>query len=543
MIKNYFFSIIFLSIYSAWSQPGSQSEILTLDSYQAFQGYAETTPHLGLGQYQIFYDNINGVLDKPFIIVDGFDPDDSNTIPILYNSLTYNAGANNLLDDMRNQGMDVIILSFPTYTRTDDAALIHGGADYIERNGLVLVNLLQTINAQIPVSSDCIVMGVSMGGLVSRYALTFMEQNSMDHNTGLWFSFDSPHRGANVPISLQYALNYIAEYSDDDDMRAQRDLTLNSPAAKQMLLDHYTAHLQSGDPYLQNTAVQLPTPATTFRSTFANTMNTLGFPTQARKVAIANGSSNNTMVGFPGAEIVNTTLNLGSNVYTQIKMYFTPNANVSNFQVDYIRTALFNIVQIDLFTAVAASPSTSAGLDSAPGGTVLFEDYVGVSTDPLIQQLINAINVEAFCFIPTLSSLAVENPNWYSSVNFGMVTNFETYFAPTINEPHVTLSAQNLSFILNEINNHYLGTDDLETENELVLINNPTQDWIRFKYLQNQNSEIEVVLLNTSGQILNQKRFYNSGEILEIEAPYATGLYVLQVKTENGIYIQKVMIR
>ncbi len=257
MLKNYFFSIIFLSIYSAWAQPGSQSEILTLDSYQSFQGYTETIPHLGKGQYQIFYDNINGVLDKPFIIVDGFDPDDSNTIPILYNSLTYNAGANNLLDDMRNQGMDVIILSFPTYTRTDDGALIQGGADYIERNGLVLVNLLETINAQIPINSDCIVMGVSMGGLVSRYALTFMEQNSLEHNTGLWFSFDSPHRGANVPISLQYALNYIAEYSDDDDMRAQRDLTLNSPAAKQMLLDHYTAHLQTGDPYLQNTAVPL----------------------------------------------------------------------------------------------------------------------------------------------------------------------------------------------------------------------------------------------------------------------------------------------
>ena len=543
MIKNYFSVLVSLLVYSTWAQPGTQSGIINLDSYQAFQGYEETTAHLGLGQYQIFYDNINGVLDKPFIIVDGFDPDDSNTIPILYNSLTYNAGANNLLDDMRNQGMDVIILSFPTYTRSDDGALIQGGADYIERNGLVLVNLLQTINAQIPVSSDCIVMGVSMGGLVSRYALTFMEHNSMDHNTGLWFSFDSPHLGANVPISLQYALNYIAEYSDDDDMRAQRDLTLNSPAAKQMLLDHYTAHLQTGDLYLQNTAVQLPTPDTSFRSAFANTMNTLGFPTQARKVAIANGSYNNTMVGSPGAEIVNTTLNLGSNVYTQIKLYFTPNANVTNFQVDYIRTALFNIIQIDLFTAVAASPSTSAGLDSAPGGTVLFEDYVGVSTDPLIQQLMNAINVDAFCFIPTLSSLAIENPNWYTTVNAGLVTNFEAYIAPTINEPHVTLSTLNLSFILNEINNHYLSTAELETENQLILINNPTQDWIRFKYLQSQNSEIEVVLLNTSGQILNQKRFYNSGEIHEIEAPYTTGLYVLQVKTENGIHVQKVMIR
>jgi hypothetical protein len=501
----------------------------------------ETTPHLGLGQYQIFYDNINGVFDKPFIIVEGFDPEDNNTIASMYASLTYNSGANNLFNELRNQGMDVIILNFPNYTRADDNTLIHGGGDYIERNGLVLVNLLQAINPQLPVGNDCIVMGVSMGGLVSRYGLRFMEQNALNHNTGLWFSFDSPHRGANIPISIQYALNYIAEYSNNNDLRASRDLTLNSPAAKQMLLDHYSAHLQAGQAFTQNTTIQLPTPATNFRNTFENTMNTMGFPTLTRKVAIANGSINNTMVESPGVLIVDTTISPAANTNTQIKLYFTPNINVSNYQVDYIRTTFFGF-QIALFTTVAASPATSAGLDSAPGGTVLFEDFLGTSSDPTIQQIINAIQVAEFSFIPTLSSLAVNNANWYTSVNPAMVTNFDTYIGPTVNEPHVTLTQSNTNFILNEINNHYLSTAELETENQLILINNPTQDWIRFKYLQNQNSEIEVKLLNTSGQVLNQKQFYNSGDILEIEAPYATGLYVLQVKTENGIHVQKVMI-
>jgi len=541
MLKNYFSILVFLLVYSAWSQPGSQSDILNIDSYQAFQGYEETTAHLGQGQYQIFYDNINGVLDKPFIIVEGFDPEDNNTIASMYASLTYNSGANNLFNELRNQGMDVIILNFPNYTRADDNTLIHGGGDYIERNGLVLVNLLQAINPQLPVGNDCIVMGVSMGGLVSRYGLRFMEQNALNHNTGLWFSFDSPHRGANIPISIQYALNYIAEYSNNNDLRASRDLTLNSPAAKQMLLDHYSAHLQAGQAFTQNTTIQLPTPATNFRNTFENTMNTMGFPTLTRKAAIANGSINNTMVESPGVLIVDTTISPAANTNTQIKLYFTPNINVSNYQVDYIRTTFFGF-QIALFTTVAASPATSAGLDSAPGGTVLFEDFLGTSSDPTIQQIINAIQVAEFSFIPTLSSLAVNNANWYTSVNPAMVTNFDTYIGPTVNEPHVTLTQSNTNFILNEINNHYLSTAELETENQLILINNPTQDWIRFKYLQNQNSEIEVKLLNTSGQVLNQKQFYNSGDILEIEAPYATGLYVLQVKTENGIHVQKVMI-
>lgn len=541
MTKNYL-SLLFVFIgVNLFAQPGTQSEVFTINSYQSFQGYAETTPHLGQGQYQIFYDNINGVLDKPFILVEGFDPDDSNTISTMYAALTYNSGANNLFDDLRNQGMDVIILNFPNYTRTDDNTLIHGGGDYIERNGLVLVNLLQTINPQLPVGNDCIVMGVSMGGLVSRYGLRYMEQNALNHNTGLWFSFDSPHRGANVPISLQYALNFIAEYNNDNDMRAERDLTLNSPAAKQMLLDHYSAHLQSGHAYNQNASIQLPTPAATFRSNFENTMNTMGFPTQTRKAAIANGSVNNTMVESPGAQIINTTQNING-VDVQIKLHFTPNANTSNFQVTYFGTFLMGF-PITIFEAKAASPSTTAGLDCAPGGTVLFEDFFGATTDATIQQLINALQVDAFSFIPTLSSLAVNNTNWYTSVSPSMVTNFDTYIGPIVNEPHVTLNDTNKNFIQNEINNHYLNTNQLSLENDFVLLQNPSSEWINFKFINENIQSFQIQLMNINGQLISNENFITSNEIYRIKAPSQSGVYLLKCNNDNGSFIKKIIIK
>ena len=48
-----------------------------------------------------------------------------------------------------------------------------------------------------------------MGGLIARYGLSFMEQNSMNHETRLYISFDSPHLGANIPVSFQYLINYF----------------------------------------------------------------------------------------------------------------------------------------------------------------------------------------------------------------------------------------------------------------------------------------------------------------------------------------------
>jgi len=524
----------------SFAQPGSQSNIMNINSFLPFQGYDETTTHFGKGEYQIFYDNVDGVFDKPFIIVEGFDPDDSNTIDVIYNYLDYNGGANNLLDDLRNQGLDIVVLNFPTYTRSDDNTIIKGGADYIERNGLVLVNLLELLKPQLAPQNDFIVMGVSMGGLVSRYALSYMEQNAMNHRTGIWFSFDSPHRGANVPISIQYLINYIAEFQNNADMAALRDNMLNVPAAKQMLVDHYSAHLQTSSNYLQNNSIQLPTPAANFRSTFVNTMNTLGFPTQTRKLAIANGSLNATMVQSPGTQIINTNLSLnGQNI--NIKLYFTPNANISNFQVTRVGTVI--IIPITLFSANAASPSTSAGFDSAPGGTLLFNGLFGPVTDPVVQQIINDIQIDSFSFIPTLSSLAIENTNWYQNISISSSTPFDRYIGPTINEPHITLNPQNIAFILEEISNHFLNIAEVQNQ-ELVIYNNPTHDFIQFS-LSNQNVQnVQVELFDLTGQLLLKRNLIDfSHEIINIECPSKNGLYILRVNADGKILSKKIIVK
>jgi hypothetical protein len=532
-----FFTIMILS-----AQPGSQTEVLTVESYQAFQGYEETTPYLGIGEYQIFYDNIDGVFDKPFVLVEGFDPGDNNTISSIYSYLTYNAGANNLLEDLRDEGLDIVILNFPTYNRSEDGLEVDGGSDYIERNGLVLVNLLETLKQDLPANNDMTVMGISMGGLISLYALSFMEQNGMDHKTGLWFSFDSPHRGANIPISFQYLVNYIAEENEDENMIALRDEQLNSPAAKQMLLDHYSSHLQAGSTTAQDTSIQLPTPAVTFRDNFVNTMETLGFPQNTRKLAICNGSLNNTQVDEPGAQIIETTLGLGGGVSAEIILHFTPSAGVNDYQVVEINLTWVGI-PIGGYDTFATSPGTTSGLDTAPGGTVLIADFLGNSEDPTFQQIINDLDAEAFSFIPAMSSLAIETDNWYQSVTTSTTTSFDDYIGIDINEPHVTLNAQNLAFILQEISNHYLANPNITFSNTITLLGNPATNNIRLKTLENLTESYEIKLFDMQGLLVFNRNLVPENQLISIEAPATKGMYILQVSCQQDTMIQKILIK
>ncbi|HNQ27038.1 MAG TPA: hypothetical protein PKL92_03880, partial [Aquaticitalea sp.] len=173
--------------------------------------YGEANNYKGIGEYDIYLSPDN-VLDKPIILVDGFDFGDTRNIQSIYELLNFddNGTPSNLADLVRAEGFDVIILNFPVYTRPEDNALIDGGVDYIERNAMLLVELIQIINGQKEGDEPNVIIGPSMGGLISRYALNYMENQSLTHDTRLWISFDSPHLGANVPIGFQHLFNYLA---------------------------------------------------------------------------------------------------------------------------------------------------------------------------------------------------------------------------------------------------------------------------------------------------------------------------------------------
>ena len=242
--------------------------------------------------YGIWYRcNHNNTIRKPILIVSGFDPSDmiriagekpeGNPKAYLYSV----ANKNGFLDRLREFGYDIIIYRSGSSTES------------IIDNAMNLVNFMQEKVINVKTSdNELVVLGASMGGLVCRYALTYMEYHNIPHKTRLFISMDSPQNGANVPLGFQY----MAYYLNKDLLGLVPQLSgainnqLGCVAAKQMLIYHY-------DATIGNTA-GCHVERTNYLSSLASIGN---FPQQCTTMAISLGSGIGTTQGFTaGATLI-----------------------------------------------------------------------------------------------------------------------------------------------------------------------------------------------------------------------------------------------
>ncbi len=165
--------------------------------------------------------SIDGVLDKPVIFVEGYDPQNKYA-PRDY----YANGINKLVQN----GRDIFIVN------------LNSSEKNIDDNALLLQQIILEINAAKGGNHPTAVIGYSMGGLVARKALKNMETSGISHQVSLYVSYDAPHLGANSPLSLQETVEKIVNeidskafgYTPSSLKKAQN--IYNSPAAKEMLI-------------------------------------------------------------------------------------------------------------------------------------------------------------------------------------------------------------------------------------------------------------------------------------------------------------------
>ncbi|MAB49925.1 MAG: hypothetical protein CMC05_14980 [Flavobacteriaceae bacterium] len=552
MKKLYIF--IFLIVPSLFLAQTSFSSSITPD----LSAYGEATNYPGEGEYQMFLSSDN-VLDKPIIVVDGFDPGDSRDIAGLYSLLDFtgSSGSQNLADLVRVEGFDVIILNFPVYVRAADGATIDGGTDFIERNAMLLVELLDIINTAKAGNNpeQNVIIGPSMGGLISRYALNYMEANTLDADTRLYMSFDSPHHGANVPIGLQHQLNFLAYNGTQPIAEVQPliDSFLKSPAARQLLIDHFEAHLQSGSPVNFDPALTLPQ-AHPFRTQFEsniNSFNLSGFPENTRNVAIINGSgigSSYFAMGSSGPtvtnsySVINTSFNVPAGSFTatvDVEINFTPAANITSTVSD-IGISIFGF-EVEGSEASSQSFSYSDGVDSAPGGLFDLAALTGdiASGGGTAADFVNALQIDKFSFIPSVSALALEitddEIDWHHDINLAgrgttNMTPFDNTFLPDDNEPHVQLTEDNVNFALIEILTPPLGISDNEAI-AFQLESNPVKNELVLLTDTESNASIQIV--DVSGKMVFKTQAVLTNRTT-IPVNLASGFYILNVTSENN---------
>ena len=487
------------------------STIADLSAYSGSENFA------GLGEYEVFLSPDN-VLDKPIFLVDGFDPGDTRDITAVYNMLGFDLGGTpqNLGDTMRNEeDFDIVIINFPQYFKMSDGSLlsmknatdvnndgvidvndypgstlIDGGVDFIERNAMIVVDVLNLINASKTGTEENVVIGPSMGGLITRYALNYMENQTIDHDTRLWISFDSPHLGANVPIGFQHLFNYLAYGLDTwvgdfsvDALKPVVDGMLKSPAARQMLVDHFEARLASGSITDFDPTKLLPQKHP-YNITFYGSMNSLttsGYPDNLRRVSLINGSGvgeifddKNGNDVTPGSHVLDAYIpNVATLTDAYMDAWYTPAASqqikISEIWID---APWLCFCDINAEEDVIAESYTD-GPDAAPGGLFDLAALGGAfGGDPTIDAFFDSLTTDYFNFIPTVSAMGLTtnpNPVWYQNINLGAgdtpwdetlntnsQTPFHNWYMPFDNEDHVSLTQNNVDFVINEIVRPYV---------------------------------------------------------------------------------------
>lgn len=311
------------------------------------------------GFAHVYYGEGNQGIVRPVIMADGFNLGKSD-LAWLYAGLD---GDFPFLAGMRRRGRDVILVGF------DERS-----ASILDNARTVTEAVLRTV-AQRLGGTRLMAGGFSMGGLVTRYALARMEHERMDHQVGAYFSWDTPHRGAYIPIGLQAFAHFIPV---PNDFARQ----MNSPAARQMLWRHYDAMTgQNGI-------------APERREFLKRLEEAGGWPRIPRILALANGRGDGTGIAVPPGE----TVLKSERVYPGTAFY----AQAQGREV--------TVAELKRRFPESEKTITTGDLpemDGAPGGTL--RSY-GILADALKKAGAQVdLRHEEICFVPTVSAVALRD--------------------------------------------------------------------------------------------------------------------------------------
>ena len=516
----------------------SELEVVTLEVEQPDMTFNLSGPvngrSLSGGEAQVFM-GCDGVFDRPVIIAEGFDPNNTRRIADLQDDYDDDSNVETFLNA---NGWDVVYLNFA-----------NGGAD-IRTNARVLEQLIDEVNREKVGNRRNVVIGESMGGLVARYCLTDMERRGRTHQVSHFVSFDSPHLGANVPVGFQrmlidiYAVDIRQLLNLKESFLRSQLNRLQCPASRQMLLRY-----QGPNPHPDYTALQ-------------NELATLGFPRQGgiRNISIINGNENggrqNPDVGFaPGSQTFEVAFTLYGAVTMRARTW-TNQVNNSN-----------KVSSLVIFTGPA--PTTirersytfnALNYDIVPGG---WENDQGAGdingwglniVNPIewFDRTFNNFNRGEFSFVPMFSSVAYTGPrnnqNDISRSVANMQTNnwipFNAVYADNENTPHIRAN-----FIPNEWNDLFrteLGLTisaacQVGTGTGVPPI--PTFSGDRYRLCSNQRATFRVIntsaiagLYRYSWRITGGgvSRSYNGEAIAFAAQAYNPGTYTITLTQRSG---------
>jgi len=415
-------------------------------------------------------------------------------------------------EEARQDGYDVIYLDF------------EDGTDYIEKNVLLFQDCIRQINELKVGNASNVVIGVSMGGLITRVGLAELEREGYDHCTRVWGTFDSPHQGANIPLSIQSFAWFNANIYHFDNDPGTRGLEtaqsawykLNRPAARQLTYFNFgdmvkkeeldarlrkKEFLQGNDwndvdinEFLEDWDFGC------LRSSFVSKLKMLGVPKHSWNMAIANGTGEglDLLPYAPGECLIKAHIDALEDDKFKAHIYALDGSEdqiIGEFEKPTDGTWLGSHDYYDL----TVRTNTEMPLyDNAPTST---RDDINLE---LVPGLLEASgDMEISCrqkfagFIPTISTLDISNQDgsevdlFEDLVTSRPVRNGRTsfnsiYFEPGDNTPHSQVNAGNRAFMWSQL---AALTEQLENETQLP---NPRGSWYNYGYQRKRLSPLAI---------------------------------------------------
>lgn len=337
------------------------------------------------------------------------------------------AKAPQLINELRNNGYDLIYLDF------------HNGADYMENNAMLLVELIKRINFIKCDPEEIVVIGASMGGQITRFALSYMERMHMPHCVRNFVAFDSPNQGANIPLGLQHFLKFYKGKLPK--IKDQFNRKIDRAASRELLLAHCLS-LDGGGEHGD-------------RVSFTAALSQLGsYPTLCRKIALLNGSINTIDLGHAaGEELLKMNPYLGKLNFDILEVSATVWSTYANIEGK-------NIVLEAQYPFhgkhVVEVPEEALQNDFIPG-SLRFD----VAEYKVISGVFNVLNrKDATCFIPSYSALDLYNrdPGFNIEAQLNpdipnpLYTPFDAFFGVKgQGQEHMMITDENIHWLLQQL--------------------------------------------------------------------------------------------
>jgi len=434
-------------------------------------------------------------LRKPLIIAEGYDP--GAVIPELtgnYSSIDFIKAINEPqgydfngnLDDIA--GYDLVFIDF------------NNGTDDIIRNAAVVQEVINRVNANKvndtrwggSIRQQNVVMGLSMGGLCARYALANMTKNfpATPTETRLLITHDSPHRGANVPLGMQYLIRMVGEANlfntNVRDIFPQYDQAvslLNEPATEQLLLYRSaTATTMTNNTFLSGAYRSMISftgadPAPSYRFIATSLGNECANPQFAPATNMLNINMRGFLFFFPLASY---------KLQTIAKINALPNSG-STDEIAKLKISsnfkLFGLINLskDFYSNSGYAPGSQLAIDGVPGSTNPFAtSSANIPTVNFYVPIPGVLNYfgyvsaqtngtpNTFTFVPVGSALDISpyssstfSQKFANGINREYPSTSETYIAQETvsgdpaqtNNTHIRFTARNSHWLFNEMEN------------------------------------------------------------------------------------------